>query len=135
MINAKMQAVQDKYFTEKPDFPDFSVGDTVDVHVRITEGERERVQVFTGTVISRKGGGAQEMFTVRRIIGDEGVERSWPVLCPSIAKIEIKRRGKVRRAKLYYLRDRKGKATRVKELRLTRDQLAKREAKRAAAKA
>lgn len=126
MIKPQLQAVEDKYFAEKPEFPDFRIGDTVDVHVRIKESERERVQVFTGTVIRRRGGGASETFTVRRMVGDEGVERTWPVLCPSIAKIEIKRHGKVRRARLYYLRQRKGKATRVKERRLTREQLAQR---------
>lgn len=135
MIKPELQAVEDAYFAEKPVFPAFSIGDTVDVHVRIKEGERERVQIFNGTVIRHRGRGPQETFTVRRIVNEEGVERTWPLWCPSIGKIEIKRRGKVRRAKLYYLRDRKGKATRVKELRLTRDQLAKqaeKNAKRAA---
>jgi large subunit ribosomal protein L19 len=93
----------------------FQVGDTVDVHVRILEGQKERVQVFNGTVISRRGGGMAEMFTVRRIVQGEGVERQFPINSPKIAKIEVKRTGKVRRAKLYYLRDRVGKATRLAE--------------------
>lgn len=125
MIESAIQAVEDKFLCEDRDFPDFSAGDTIDVHVRIKEGDRERVQIFNGTVIRRRGRGACETFTVRRIVNDEGVERTWPLKCPSIAKIEIKRRGKVRRAKLYYLRDRVGKATRVKELRLSREQLQK----------
>jgi len=125
VIKPQLQAVEDKFFPDRPDSPPFSVGDTVDVHVRIKEGDRQRVQIFTGTVIRRRGRGPQETFTVRRIVNEEGVERTWPLLCPSIAKIEIKRRGKVRRARLYYLRERKGKATKVKERRLTREQLAK----------
>ena len=129
MIKPGLQAVADTCFAKKPDYPDFKVGDTVDVHCRIKEGDRERIQVFSGTVLVRKGGGASAMFTVRRIVNEEGVERTWPLWCPSIAKIEVKRRGKVRRAKLYYLRARKGKATKVKELRLTRDQLAQRAGK------
>ena len=93
----------------------FKIGDTVDVHVKIVEGEKERVQIFTGIVISRKGGGINESFTVRRLVGSEGVERVWPLHSPSIDKIEVKKSGKVRRAKLYYLRERTGKATRVAE--------------------
>ncbi len=99
----------------RTDLPDFSIGDTVKVHVKIKEGNRERIQVFEGTVIAKKHGGIQETFTVRRISYGVGVERTFPVNSPKIAKIEITRRGKVRRAKLYYLRDRVGKATRVKE--------------------
>jgi large subunit ribosomal protein L19 len=93
----------------------FTIGDTVDVHVKIVEGEKERIQIFTGIVISRKGAGINESFTVRRLVGNEGVERVWPVHTPSIDKIEVKKSGKVRRAKLYYLRDRVGKATRLAE--------------------
>ncbi|MCY3018112.1 MAG: 50S ribosomal protein L19 [Planctomycetota bacterium] len=93
----------------------FKIGDTVDVHVKIVEGEKERIQIFSGIVISRKGGGINESFTVRRLVGSEGVERVWPLHSPSIEKIEVKKSGKVRRAKLYYLRDRVGKATRVAE--------------------
>ena len=94
---------------------EFQVGDTVDVFQRILEGEKERLQVFNGVVIARKGGGAAETFTVRRIVQGEGVERIFPVNSPKIAKIEVKRGGKTRRAKLYYLRKRVGKATRLRE--------------------
>ncbi len=93
----------------------FDVGDTVDVRVRIREGDSERIQTFTGTVIARRGGGARETFTVRRIVAGEGVERVFPIHSPIIAGIKVKRRGKIRRAKLYYLRERVGKATKVKE--------------------
>ena len=93
----------------------FEIGDTVDVHVRILEGNKERTQVFNGTVISRRGEGMREMFTVRRIVQSEGVERTFPLHSPRIDKIEVKRTGVVRRAKLYYLRDRVGKATRLRE--------------------
>ena len=115
--------VESAYLKKNP--PEFNIGDTVDVHVRITEGEKERVQVFTGTVIARRGRGLGETFTVRRIVNEEGVERIFPLHCPSVIKIDVKRRGKVRRAKLYYLRDRKGKATKVKELRVSRIRKAK----------
>ena len=94
----------------------FEIGDSVDVHQRILEGEKERTQVFSGLVISRKGEGMREMFTVRRVVQGEGVERTFPINSPKIAKVEVKRSGKVRRAKLYYLRDRVGKgATRLRE--------------------
>lgn len=93
----------------------FEIGDQVDVHQRILEGTKERVQVFSGTVIARRGGGIRETFTVRRIVQGEGVERIFPVHSPKIAKVEVKRTGAVRRAKLYYLRDRVGKATRLRE--------------------
>ena len=99
----------------KAEKPVVNVGDTVKVHVRIKEGERERIQVFEGTIIAKKHGGITETFTVRRISYGVGVERTFPVNSPKIAKIEVVRKGKVRRAKLYYLRDRVGKATRVKE--------------------
>ena len=99
----------------KAEKPQFSVGDTVRVAVNIREGERERIQMFEGTVIAKKHGGINETFTVRRISYGVGVERTFPVNSPKIANIEVTRRGKVRRAKLYYLRDRVGKATRVKE--------------------
>ena len=99
----------------KAEKPEVNVGDTVKVHVRIKEGERERIQVFEGTVIAKKHGGIQQTFTVRRLSYGVGVERTFPVNSPKIAKIDVVRRGKVRRAKLYYLRDRVGKATRVKE--------------------
>ncbi len=99
----------------KDKIPEFGIGDTVDVYVRIVEGEKERTQIFNGTVIRRKGSGMRETFTVRRIVQGEGVERTFPIHSPKLARVEVKRRGKVRRAKLYYLRDRVGKATRVKE--------------------
>ena len=99
----------------KKEVPDFDIGDTVDVHQRILEGSKERVQVFNGVVIARRGQGMREMFTVRRIVQGEGVERVFPLHSPKIAKIEVKRTGRVRRAKLYYLRQRVGKATRLRE--------------------
>lgn len=94
----------------------FQIGDTVDVHVKITEGDRERIQVFTGVVIGRKGSGISETFTVRRLVQGEGVERVFPLHSPNLASIVAKRKGKVRRAKLHYLRSRTGKSTRVTEL-------------------
>jgi len=104
----------------KQEVPFFEIGDTVDVHTRILEGEKERIQVFTGVVIARSGSGTREMFTVRRIVQGEGVERKFPLHSPRIAKIEVQRSGVVRRAKLYYLRDRVGKGTRLKERRVER---------------
>ncbi len=99
--------------------PQFDIGDTVDVHTKILEGEKERIQVFTGTVIARAGSGARETFTVRRIVAGEGVERKFPLHSPRIDKVEVKRSSVVRRAKLYFLRDRIGKAVRLKERRRT----------------
>ncbi len=93
----------------------FAVGDTVDVHNRILEGNKERIQVFTGVVIARRGHGTGETFTVRRVVAGEGVERTFPVNTPKLAKVEVIRHGRVRRAKLFYLRDRTGKATRLRE--------------------
>lgn len=101
----------------KSDIPKFKIGDTVNVSVRIVEGDRERIQVFSGVVIARKGGGVNEMFTVRRIVNNEGVERVFPLHSPRVASIEVLRSGKARRAKLYYLRERTGKATRLKDTR------------------
>jgi large subunit ribosomal protein L19 len=101
----------------RDDIPDFSPGDTVKVHVRVVEGNRERVQVFEGVVIRRKGSGARETFTVRKVSFGVGVERTFPVHSPIIAKLEVATRGDVRRAKLYYLRDRVGKAAKVRERR------------------
>jgi large subunit ribosomal protein L19 len=101
----------------KPTIDDFEIGDTVDVHTRILEGDKERIQIFTGVVIGRSGSGTREMFTVRRIVAGEGVERKFPLHSPRIAKVEIKRHGVVRRAKLYYLRERVGKATKLRERR------------------
>jgi large subunit ribosomal protein L19 len=101
----------------KPEVPDFTVGDTVNVHTKILEGDKERVQVFSGVVIARSGSGSREMFTVRRIVANEGVERKFPLHSPKIEKIEVVRSGRVRRAKLYFLRGRVGKAVRLKERR------------------
>lgn len=95
--------------------PEFDAGDTVRVHVRIKEGERERIQVYEGVVLAKNGGGLQESFTVRKISFGEGVERVFPLYSPNVEKIEVARRGKVRRAKLYYLRDRRGKSARISE--------------------
>ena len=100
----------------KKDLPDFSSGDTVKVHVKITENNKERIQIFEGTVLKRQNGGLRETFTVRRVAYGVGVERTFPVNSPNIAKIEIVRKGKARRAKLNYLRNRVGKAAKVKEI-------------------
>lgn len=99
----------------KTEVPQFAIGDTVDVHTRILEGEDERIQIFSGTVIARSGSGSREMFSVRRIVAGEGVERKFPLHSPKIAKIEVKRSGVTRRAKLYYLRKRVGKSVRLRE--------------------
>ena len=101
----------------KSDIPEFEIGDTVDVHCLIHEGQKTRTQVFSGTVIGRSGGGVNEMFIVRRIVAGQGVERKFPLHSPRIDKIEVKRSAVVKRAKLYYLRDRIGKAVRLKERR------------------
>src|SRR5436190_10420284 len=101
----------------RKDTPQFEIGDQVDVHQRILEGQKERVQIFSGTVIAMRGDGMREMYTVRRIVQGEGVERIFPLHSPKIAKVEVKRTGEVRRAKLFYLRDRVGKATRLRERR------------------
>ncbi|CBH21695.1 50S ribosomal subunit protein L19 [Acetoanaerobium sticklandii] len=99
----------------KSDLPQFSAGDTVKVHIRVKEGKRERIQIFEGVVLKRQNGGVRETFTVRKISFGVGVEKIFPVHSPSIEKIEVTRKGKVRRAKLNYLRDRVGKAAKVKE--------------------
>ena len=101
----------------RDDIPEFEVGDTVNVHVRVIEGEKERIQQYQGIVIAFKGSGARRTFTVRKISNGVGVERIFPVHSPRLAKIEVVRAGSVRRAKLYYLRERKGKAARIKERR------------------
>ncbi|MEM7047806.1 MAG: 50S ribosomal protein L19 [Pseudomonadota bacterium] len=98
-----------------PDIPDFAAGDTLTVTVRVVEGERERLQAFEGVCIARRNAGTRSSFTVRKISYGEGVERVFPLFSPRLAKIEVVRRGVVRRAKLYYLRDRRGKAARIKE--------------------
>src|SRR5256714_9908794 len=107
----------------RDDVPDFGPGDTLKVHVRVVEGNRERVQVFQGVVIRRQGSGVRETFTVRKISFGVGVERTFPVHSPIIAKIEVVTRGAVRRAKLYYLRERTGKAAKIKEKRTARRRL------------
>ena len=101
----------------KDDLPDFRPGDNVKVHVRVIEGSRSRIQVFEGVVLARQGGGLRETFTVRKISFGVGVERIFPVHSPTVEQVEVTRRGKVRRAKLYYLRDRAGKQARIKEKR------------------
>ena len=101
----------------RDDLPDFRPGDTVKVHVRVVEGSRERIQVFQGFVLRRQGGGLRETFSVRKVSFGVGVERTFPVHSPSIAKVELVTRGDVRRAKLYYLRDRTGRAAKIKEKR------------------
>lgn len=99
----------------KTEMPVINIGDTVKVHVKIKEGDRERIQVFEGTIISRRGGGISESFTVRRMSYGVGVERVFPIHSPNVEKVEVIRRGKVRRSKLYYLRSRVGKAAKVKQ--------------------
>jgi len=111
----EIEAEEAARLTEGKTIPDFSPGDTVSVNVRIREGERERVQRFEGVCIARAGRGLHENFTVRKISFGEGVERVFPVLSPMIESIEVKRKGRVRRAKLYYLRDRRGKSARIAE--------------------
>ena len=113
MRHPLLDAAEASSLREKP--LRFAVGDTVDVHTRILEGEKERIQIFTGVVIATRGSGTREMFTVRRIVAGQGVERQFPTHSPKIAKVEVKRHGRVRRAKLFYLRDRVGKATRLRE--------------------
>lgn len=115
MSNLIVTAVEKSYLKGEP--LQFRVGDTVDVATRIVEGEKERIQVFSGTVIARQGAGINEMFTVRRIVNNEGVERVYPVRSPFIASITVKRSGESRRAKLFYLRKRVGKAVRLTEKR------------------
>ena len=99
----------------KTDVPKFGIGDSVKVYVKIVEGEKERIQMFDGTVIAKHGGGISETFTVRRVSYGVGVEKTFPIHSPNVEKIEVVRKGKVRRAKLYYLRDRVGKAAKVKQ--------------------
>lgn len=111
----QLQQVEEGYL--KTDVPEFRAGDTVRVHVRVVEGDKERIQVFQGVVIARRGGGTRETFTVRKISSGIGVERIFPVHSPIVDKIEVVRQGKVRRAKLYYLRGLRGKAARIEERR------------------
>ncbi|WP_127585751.1 50S ribosomal protein L19 [Paenibacillus koleovorans] len=113
-MNLVQQITQEQL---RKDLPSFRPGDTLKVHVKVIEGSRERIQVFEGVVISRRGGGISETFTVRKVSYGVGVERTFPLHTPKIEKIEVARRGKVRRAKLYYLRGLRGKAARIKEIR------------------
>ncbi|MDV5106544.1 50S ribosomal protein L19 [Clostridium perfringens] len=113
-MNEIIRAIEKEQIRE--DLTQFNIGDTIKVHVRIKEGNRERIQVFEGTVIKKQNGGLRETFTVRRVAYGVGVERTFPINAPIIDKIDVVRRGKVRRAKLFYLRDRVGKVAKVKEL-------------------
>ena len=113
-MNEIIRAIEKEQIRE--DLTQFNIGDTIKVHVRIKEGNRERIQVFEGTVIKKQNGGLRETFTVRRVAYGVGVERTFPINAPIIDKIDVVRRGKVRRAKLFYLRDRVGKAAKVQEL-------------------
>ncbi|MCI9664122.1 MAG: 50S ribosomal protein L19 [Lachnospiraceae bacterium] len=113
-MNDIIKSIEDAQL--KAEVDEFHVGDTVKVYGKIREGNHERIQVFEGTVLKRQGGGARETFTVRKTSNGVGVERTWPLHSPNVQKIEVVRRGKVRRAKLFYLRDRVGKKAKVKEL-------------------
>ena len=113
-MNDIIKAIENEQL--KSDITDFNVGDTVKVYAKVIEGSRERIQVYEGTVLKRQGGGSRETFTVRKTSNGIGVEKTWPVHSPNVEKVEVVRRGKVRRAKLNYLRDRVGKNAKVKEL-------------------
>lgn len=113
-MNDIIKAIENEQL--KSDVTDFNVGDTVKVYAKVIEGSRERIQVYEGTVLKRQNGGARETFTVRKLSNGVGVEKTWPLHSPIIDKIEVVRRGKARRAKLFYLRDRVGKAAKVKEI-------------------
>ena len=113
-MNQIIKEIEDAQLKEN--VPQFNVGDTVKVYGKIKEGNRERIQVFEGTVIKRQNGSNRETFTVRKLSNGVGVEKTWPLHSPNVEKVEVVRKGKVRRAKLYYLRDRVGKAAKVKEL-------------------
>ncbi len=123
MSSPLLDLVEKSYM--KSEVPEFHVGDTVDVRCRIVEGDKTRIQTFNGTVIARKGHGINETFKVRRIVANQGVERTFMVHSPNVVDIAIKRRGRVRRAKLYYLRDRVGKARKLRELRVHTKKAAK----------
>jgi len=114
-MDKRIDEIEKRYL--KKEIPVFQVGDVVDVKIRLKEGEKERTQTFTGTVIARKGNGVRESFTVRRIVAGEGVERVFPIHSPIIIGVKVRRPGKARRAKLYYLRERVGKAVKTKERR------------------
>ena len=113
-MNDIIKAIENEQL--KSDITDFNVGDTVKVYAKVIEGSRERIQVYEGTVLKRQNGGARETFTVRKLSNGVGVEKTWPLHSPIIDKIEVVRRGKARRAKLFYLRDRVGKSAKVKEI-------------------
>lgn len=117
MIDPRIALIEKKFVKEADAIPAFRPGDTVKVHVKVKEGNRERIQIFEGVVIGRQHGGLRENFIVRKMSSGLGVERIFPVHCPSIDKVEVVRKGKVRRAKLYYLRKLSGKAARIKERR------------------
>lgn len=129
-MSSRIRQFDESY--ERRDLPQVSVGDSVDVQVKIKEGDRERVQTFSGTVIRVRGGGLGRTFTVRRIVQGEGVERTFPTNSPILAGIEVTRKGRVRRSRLYYLRDRVGKATRLREVLGARGQVASKSKKKAA---
>tara|TARA_Y100001978_G_C23380669_1_gene285310 strand:- start:165 stop:512 length:348 start_codon:yes stop_codon:yes gene_type:complete len=112
-----VQYVQDQY-TTKNEFPEFAAGDTITVYYKITEGNKERIQFFRGVVLQRRGNGSTETFTIRKMSGNVGVERIFPLNMPALDKIEINKRGKVRRARIFYQRERTGKAARIKERRM-----------------
>ncbi|WP_421753818.1 50S ribosomal protein L19 [Croceimicrobium sp.] len=112
-----VQYVQDQY-TTKNEFPEFAAGDTITVYYKITEGNKERIQFFRGVVLQRRGNGTTETFTIRKMSGNVGVERIFPLNMPALDKIEINKRGKVRRARIFYQRERTGKAARIKERRM-----------------
>ena len=114
-MNTKILEKIDQEQKRKEALPEFRVGDSLRIHVKIKEGDKERIQLYSGTVIARDGEGASETFTVRRVSYGEGIERVFPINSPSIAKIEVEKSGRVRRAKLYYLRDRTGKTSKVAE--------------------
>ena len=130
MRNALFDVAENKY--KRANELDFEIGDTVVVTIRIVEGAKERLQAFEGTVIARRGRGLDEMFTVRRIVADQGVERIFPIHSPRVVSIQTKRRGKIRRCKLYYLRDRVGKARKLRERRVSSAQRRAAEEARAA---
>jgi large subunit ribosomal protein L19 len=117
MTQPILDVVEKPYLKEKP--PTMHIGDSVDVLTKIIEGEKERIQTFSGVVMARRGRGINESFTVRRIVGDQGVERTFLVHSPNVVDVQVKRRGKVRRAKLYFLRKRIGKARKLRELRVS----------------
>ena len=117
MIDPRIALVEKKFQKAAEELPEFRAGDTVKVSVKVKEGERERLQAFEGVVVSKMHGGLRESFVVRKMSNGVGVERIFPINCPTVAKIEVIRRGKVRRAKLYYLRKLSGKAARIKERR------------------